>query len=141
MNYTDNPQRFSCFLIGESSLLIQCADILINHKYNIYGVVSSDQKVHQWAQQYKISYIDPKTEDIVTFISKQPFDYLFSIVNPFILSKQVLELPRFAAINYHDAPLPKYAGNYATSWAIMQGEREHGITWHEMIDLVDAGRF
>ena len=136
----DTTQKFSCFLIGEGSLLIQCAEILVNHGHTIYGLISSDQKVHKWAKEYKISSIDPKTADIVTFISQQPFDYLFSIVNPFILSKQVLELPRFGAINYHDAPLPKYAGNYATSWAIMQGERKHGITWHEMIDPAYAGR-
>ena len=56
-----------------------------------------------------------------------------------ILPKRVLELPRRCAINYHYAPLPKYAGPYATSWAIMQGERVHGVTWHAMIELVDAG--
>jgi amino acid adenylation domain-containing protein len=135
----DTTQNFSCFLIGEGTLLIRCAEILVNRGHAISGIISSDRKVHNWAQERNLSLIDLETGDIVRFLSQQPFDYLFSIVNPLILSKQVLELPHRGAINYHDAPLPKYAGNYATSWAIMQGEREHGITWHAMTDLADAG--
>ncbi|GAC1433599.1 MAG: amino acid adenylation domain-containing protein [Ktedonobacteraceae bacterium] len=140
MKFMDTTQKFSCFLIGEGSLLIQCAEVLVNSGHIIYGLISSDPKVHRWAQEWDISHFDPETGDIVAFLSHQSFDYLFSIVNPFILPKKVLELPCFGAINYHDAPLPKYAGNYASAWAIMQGEREHGITWHEMIDIVDAGK-
>jgi amino acid adenylation domain-containing protein len=136
---TNTTQCFSCFLIGEGTLLIRCAEILVNRGHAIHGVISSDRNVHRWAQERNLVLIDPEAEDIVRFLSQQPFDYLFSIVNPLILSKQVLELPRRCAINYHDAPLPKYAGSYATSWAIMQGEREHGITWHVMTDRADAG--
>ncbi len=139
LKYMDTTQNFSCFLIGEGTLLIRCAEILVNRGHAVNGVISSDQNVHSWAQERNLSLMDPGTGDIIRFLSQQPFDYLFSIVNPLILSKQVLELPRRCAINYHDAPLPKYAGSYATSWAIMQGEREHGITWHAIADLVDAG--
>ncbi len=135
----DTTQNFSCFLIGEGTLLIRCAEILVNRGHAVNGIISSNRNVHSWAQEQNLPLIDPKIADIVRFLSRQPFDYLFSICNPLILSKQVLELPRCAAINYHDAPLPKYAGSYATSWAIMQGEREHGITWHAMTDLTDAG--
>ena len=70
----------------------------------------------------------------------EPFDYLFSVVNMGLLAPEVLALPRRMAINYHDGPLPRYAGAHATSWAILRGERAHGVTWHEMTALVDAGR-
>jgi methionyl-tRNA formyltransferase len=53
--------------------------------------------------------------------------------------RHVLKLPRKAAINYHDSLLPKYAGTHATSWALMNGETVHGITWHLMTRIVDAG--
>ncbi len=68
-----------------------------------------------------------------------PFDYLFSIVNETILSKDLLSLPRKMAINYHDALLPRYAGMHATSWALMNGESVHGISWHVVNDLIDGG--
>src|SRR6185369_709630 len=44
------------------------------------------------------------------------------------------------AINFHDGPLPRYAGLNATSWALLAGEKTHGVTWHEMTNRPDAGR-
>ena len=51
----------------------------------------------------------------------------------------MLALPTKGAINFHDGPLPKYAGLNATTWAILNGETRHGITWHEMKAKVDEG--
>ncbi len=135
----DIYNTFSCFIIGEGTLPIQCAEILLDREHTIYGIISSDVAVHDWSRAREIPHVDPKDKNIVTFLSQHPFDYLFSIVNMSILPKQVLALPRRCAINFHDAPLPRYAGSYATSWAIMQGERVHGVTWHAMTELVDAG--
>ncbi|MBY0463081.1 MAG: amino acid adenylation domain-containing protein, partial [Alphaproteobacteria bacterium] len=42
-------------------------------------------------------------------------------------------------INYHDAPLPRYAGVHATSWAILNNESTHAISWHIMNSSVDTG--
>src|SRR5216683_2208171 len=132
--YMDTSNKFSCFIIGEGTLPIQCAEILLDREHMIYGIISSDIAVHDWAREREIPHIDPKNKDIAPFLSEHPFDYLFSIVNMYILPKRVLELPRRCAINFHDAPLPRYAGRYATSWAIMQGERVHGVTWHAMTE-------
>ena len=43
------------------------------------------------------------------------------------------------AINFHDGPLPGYAGLNVTTWALLAGEREHAITWHLMTSDVDGG--
>src|SRR6266571_6800820 len=137
--HMDTSNKFSCFILGEGTLPIQCAEILLDHEHTIYGIISSDVAVHDWARERELPHIDPKNQNIVTFLSQHPFGYLFSIVNTYILPEQVLELPRRCAINFHDAPLPGYAGSYATSWAIMQGERVYGVTWHAMTELVDAG--
>lgn len=71
-----------------------------------------------------------------------PHDYLFSIfsiVNRHLIPNELIALPQHLAINYHEAPLPNYAGVHATSWAIMNREVKHGITWHVMTERVDAG--
>src|SRR2546429_9374873 len=135
----DTSSKFSCFIIGEGTLPIRCAEILLERGHAIYGMISADLTVHDWARERGIPRIAPKNKDIVTFLSQHPFDYLFSIINTSVLSQQVLALPRRGAINFHDAPLPRYAGSHATSWAILQGERAHGATWHAMTELVDAG--
>ena len=43
------------------------------------------------------------------------------------------------AINFHDGPLPRYAGLNAPVWAIINGEPDHGITWHMIEGGVDEG--
>jgi natural product biosynthesis luciferase-like monooxygenase protein len=67
-------------------------------------------------------------------------DYLFSIGHLQVLPQHIIARARKLAINFHDGPLPRYAGLNATSWALMAGETEHGVTWHEMTPRVDAGR-
>ena len=134
--YTQN--QFSCFLIGEGTLPIQCAELLLKRGHKIFGVISSDTSISSWAKRKDIPHIQ-QTDNLVAFLRQQPFDYLFSIVNNSVLPKEILELPRIEAINYHDALLPRYAGVNATSWALMHGEKTHGVTWHVMTAMVDAG--
>jgi len=133
-----NKQEFSCHIIGAGTLPIQCAEILLTHGHEVRGIISADSSVIRWSVENRIPHIKP-TDDIIAFLSRQPFDYLFSVVNEFILPSEVFELPRKSSINYHDAPLPRYAGTHATSWAIMNMEKRHGVTWHLVSDVVDAG--
>ncbi|MBL8829167.1 MAG: LLM class flavin-dependent oxidoreductase, partial [Planctomycetaceae bacterium] len=67
------------------------------------------------------------------------FDYLFAITHLSILPADVLAKPQRAAINFHDGPLPKYAGLNAPVWALINREREYGITWHRMTAGIDDG--
>ncbi|MTJ18651.1 non-ribosomal peptide synthetase [Dolichospermum sp. UHCC 0299] len=134
----NHQNKFNCFIIGEGTLPIQCAEILINQGHVIYGIISADASIINWAEGKNIPYIKP-TDHLGEFLSQQPFDYLFSIVNRYVLPQEILELPRQFAINYHDAPLPRYAGVNATSWALMNQEKTHGVTWHIMAAMVDAG--
>jgi amino acid adenylation domain-containing protein len=130
--------QFSCFLIGEGTLLIQCAELLLERGHQIFGVISPDASISSWAKAKDIPHIQ-QTENLIAFLRQQPFDYLFNIVNSSLLPKEILELPRQLAIDYHDAPLPKYAGLNATSWALMHRQKTHGVTWYVMSDSVEGG--
>ena len=66
-------------------------------------------------------------------------DYLFSIANLVVLPQAVLDLCRIAAINYHDGPLPTYAGLNTPVWALLNGETSHGVSWHIMTTGIDRG--
>ena len=131
-------KQFSCLLIGEGTLPIQCAELLLERGHQILGIISPDGLIGDWAKEKGISHIRP-TDNLLAFLNRQPFDYLFRIVNNSVLPKKILELPRQGAINYHDAPLPKYAGVNATSWALMQQEKTHGVSWHRMSEVIDGG--
>ncbi|MEG4301670.1 formyltransferase family protein [Microcoleus sp. D3_18a_C4] len=131
-----NP--FSCFLIGQGTLLVQCAELLLERGHQIFGVISADTSISSWAKAKDIPHIQ-QTENLIAFLRQQPFDYLFNIVNSSLLPKEILELPRQLAIDYHDAPRPKYAGLNATSWALMHREKTHGVTWYVMSDSAEGG--
>ncbi len=56
-----------------------------------------------------------------------------------ILSRDVLEIPRFGGINLHASLLPKYRGAAPINWAIYHGETETGVTVIHMTARLDAG--
>lgn len=132
------PHTFSCCIIGSGKLTLDCAQQLLDSNQRILGVVSANRAVRHWADKNDIPNID-STENQEAFLGRWEFDYLFSIINPDKVSDALLALPRKSAINYHDAPLPRYAGLHVTSWALTNQEKSYGVTWHEMTSQFDAG--
>lgn len=128
----------TCFVIGEGSLCVRCTEVLRRRGMRVLGLISPDAANRRWAKEKGVPWHHP-SEGFEKILSAQPFDFLFSIVNSYILKPDVLAMPRRYAINYHDAPLPRYAGVYSTAWAIINRERTHGVSWHMMIEEVDAG--
>ncbi|MFT4057937.1 MAG: amino acid adenylation domain-containing protein [Legionella sp.] len=127
----------SCCLIGEDSLLIQCGDILLSHHFWIERVVSPTKTIQEWAEKNNIVWVSSIGELLSS--SFYPVEYVFSIVNSFILPASVLNMAKQATINYHDSLLPRYAGLNATTWALINKEKEHGITWHMVNEGIDEG--
>jgi methionyl-tRNA formyltransferase len=125
-------------IIGEGTLPVQCANILLKHGFEVLGVCSPDDPLRKWAEARRVRHLTD-LPDFAHLASSEEYEYLFSIVNYRILSASLLATPRRYAINYHDALLPEFAGTYATSWAIMAGQETHGITWHVMTEGVDEG--
>ena len=63
----------------------------------------------------------------------------FSVNNHQILRPEFLALPREGVVNFHNSPLPRYGGLNACTWALVNGEREHGVTLHYLDQGVDTG--
>ena len=133
----DFLMAFTCLLIGQDNLLIQCGKFLLERNHQIKWVVSSVQSIQIWCNENNISYVNSLEELPET--REASVDYLFSIVNGIILTKEDLKIPRYAAINYHDSLLPKYAGVNATTWSLLEGETNHGITWHIIDERIYMG--
>ncbi len=132
-------ERFSCCLVGEGKLLAECAEVLRARGHDVVAVISSEPSVIRWCETSRVPRA-PWACDRLAFLGTVAFDYLFSVVNHRVLDAEVLRLARRGAVNYHDSPLPAYAGFNVTSWAIANGETSHGVTWHEMSERVDSGR-
>ncbi|MFF0277109.1 amino acid adenylation domain-containing protein [Streptomyces sp. NPDC004330] len=128
----------NCYLIGGTRVLTQCGTRLLDAGVTIEGVLSRDPAVVAWADAHDVPVHDP-AGNLTALLSERPFDYLFSMVNFRILPGAVLELPKIAAINFHDGPLPRYSGSHVPAWALYEGAPRHAATWHLMTEAVDAG--
>lgn len=56
-----------------------------------------------------------------------------------ILSQKLLDLPAYGCVNIHASLLPKYRGAAPIQWAIMDGEKETGVTTMQMDAGIDTG--
>ena len=56
-----------------------------------------------------------------------------------IITKEILEIPRFGCINVHASLLPAYRGAAPIQWAVINGEKESGVTIMQMDEGLDTG--
>ena len=56
-----------------------------------------------------------------------------------ILSKEILDIPKYGVINIHASLLPKYRGASPIQWAILNGDKETGVTIMQTELGVDTG--
>jgi methionyl-tRNA formyltransferase len=134
----DSTATFTAFIVGEGTMPIACGDMLIGKGHRICGISSADPQVRTWAAGNGIACHD-LSASLPDSLRATPFDYLFSIVNLSVLDARLLALAGQVAINFHDGPLPRAAGLNTPAWAILNGETEHGVTWHVMSEAVDRG--
>lgn len=124
--------------IGESLVLAGAIELARGRGDDIVGVFAT-APVEAAAMARAGLPVADANGSAAGFVAAHPCDVLLSIVNPHILDAATLATPRIAAVNYHNAPLPAYAGLWATAWAVLNGEPEHGITWHLMEPGIDTG--
>jgi natural product biosynthesis luciferase-like monooxygenase protein len=130
----------SCYVVGDGVVALSCLEVLLQQGWQVLGIYSTDGSLREWSQAHDLSYAVDRATFQEQMLSSE-YDYLFSVNNTqWIIPESVVARARGTAINYHDSPLPRYAGLYATAWAIQHQETHHAVTWHEVVDEIDAGR-
>lgn len=66
-------------------------------------------------------------------------DFIFSFYYRNLLNDNILNRARLGAFNLHGSLLPKYRGRAPLNWALVNGEKETGVTLHRMVKRADAG--
>jgi natural product biosynthesis luciferase-like monooxygenase protein len=123
----------SAILIGNESLTRACGAAWLARGHRLVAVVTRDAGVRDWALGAGLRVEAPGAALDVGC------DWLLSVANLSLVPRHVRALATRGAVNFHDGPLPRYAGLNAPVWALMAGEAVHGITWHLMTDGVDEG--
>ena len=136
MTATFNPAALSVILMGDESLTIACGDMVLAGGHSIAAVVTRDAAVGSWAAGKALKVFENPRD-----LLDQPADveWLLSIANLRMIPSDVLALPAKGAVNFHDGPLPRYAGLNTPAWAIINGETTHGVSWHLIEGGVDEG--
>ena len=131
-------QTFSCVLMGDETLLAQCGEELLSRGHGIVAIVTANESVRGWAKGHNLTTL--ASDDVLNDGWSGPgFDWFFSIANLRLIPNHLWQQATCGAINFHDGPLPRYAGLNTPAWALLNGETQHGITWHAIVEGVDRG--
>lgn len=98
--------------------------------------------VKAYAQEVGLPVFQPvkiKSEESVAELKKYPADIFVVAAFGQILSKEILEMPKYGCVNAHASLLPKYRGASPIQWSIMMGENETGVTMMQMDEGLDTG--
>ncbi len=98
--------------------------------------------VKETALEHDIKVYQPekiKTKEFEDIIVDLNPDCIVVVAYGQILSKIILDTPKFGCINVHGSLLPKYRGASPIQWAIVQGETETGVTTMYMNEGLDTG--
>ncbi len=66
-------------------------------------------------------------------------DFIFSFYYRHMIPDAILGLARRGAFNLHGSLLPSYRGRAPVNWVLVHGERETGVSLHQMVTKPDAG--
>lgn len=121
----------TALLIGNESLTAECGNLWLERGHSLAGVVTREPKIAAWAAGKGLSIVPPGQAVAV--------DWVLSVANLSLVPEAVLQAARLGGVNFHDGPLPGYAGLNAPVWAMLNGERAHGVTWHLMTAGIDEG--
>lgn len=98
--------------------------------------------VKEKAMELSIPVYQPeraRDEGLIKRLRKLEPDVCVVIAYGQILPKEILDIPRYGCVNIHASLLPKYRGAAPLQWAVLDGERETGITTMMMDAGMDTG--
>ena len=98
--------------------------------------------VHACADKWGIPVFSPvkvKQPEAVQRLREEAPDLIVVAAFGQILSKEILELPRYGCVNVHASLLPKYRGAAPIQWAVINGEEKTGVTIMQMDVGLDTG--
>ncbi len=138
--------------MGTASFSSAVLKKLIENNYNIIAVVSQPDRlvgrkkelkmpeVKKVALKHQIPVIQPNNikEENQEIIDLQA-DIIITAAYGQIIPESVLKSARIGAINVHASLLPKYRGGAPVHYAIINGEKETGVTIMYMVKRMDAG--
>lgn len=139
--------------LGTPDFAVGSLKILVENNLNVVAVVTAPDKpagrgmqlqqsaVKQYALQQNIPVLQPEKLKNETFLQElQRFKADLQIVVAFrMLPELVWNMPTLGTINVHASLLPNYRGAAPINWALINGEKETGVTIFKLKHEIDTG--
>ena len=141
--------------MGTPDFAKESLEAVYNAGYEILAVVTNPDRpkgrgmkmvespVKEFAKEKNLKIYQPekvkKNIEFIEEIKKLQPDVICVVAYGKILPKEILEIPKLGCINVHGSLLPKYRGAAPIQWAILNGDKETGITTMYMNEGMDTG--
>ncbi len=140
--------------MGSGELGLNCLDAVLESEHELCLIVTQPARrggrgrkpqptaVAQWAQRNGVACIeadDVNCEAIVDAIAAEKPDLILVIAFGQFIGKSIREMPPKGCINVHASLLPKYRGAAPINRAIVNGEKETGVSIITVMKKMDAG--
>lgn len=148
-----NTKDLRIVYMGTPEFAVESLTILVENNYNIVGVITMPDKpagrghkiqysaVKTYALEKGLNILQPtnlKDEHFIEELKALKAD--LQIVVAFrMLPEVVWNMPPLGTFNLHGSLLPQYRGAAPINWAIMNGEKETGVTTFFLQHEIDTG--
>lgn len=139
--------------MGTPAMSAQVLEALIQDGFNIVAVIAQEDRpvgrkailtevpTKVVAKKYNIPVFQPhKIRLDYEFVKELNPDLILTMAYGQIVPQGLLDIPPMGCLNLHGSILPKYRGAAPIQRAIINGEKETGVTLMEMVDKMDAGK-
>lgn len=140
--------------MGTPDFAVPTLTALIEGGHEVVAVVTQPDKpkgrgkavlmtpVKEKAIEYEIPVYQPvkvRDPEFVELLKTMAPDAIVVVAFGQILPKSILDLPKYGCVNVHASLLPKYRGAAPIQWAVIDGEKESGVTTMMMDVGLDTG--
>lgn len=140
--------------MGTPEFAVESLRLLVERGYNVVAVVTMPDKpagrghkmqfspVKQYALEHQLPILQPERLKDPAFIEElRGYRADLQIVVAFRMLPQVVwDMPPMGTFNLHASLLPRYRGAAPINWAIINGEKETGITTFFLTHEIDTGK-
>lgn len=140
--------------MGTPDIAAVCLDRILKDGFEVVGVYTQPDRprgrgmkltaspVKVLAQSAGIPVFQPdsfREEETVEQLRALKPDICAVVAYGRLLPQKVLDIPKYGCINIHASLLPKYRGSAPYQWAVLNGEKETGVTAMYLVREMDAG--
>lgn len=140
--------------MGTPDFSVPALKALVEAGHDVIAVITQPDKpkgrgkevqmppVKEQALEYNIPVYQPvkaRDPEFVKFLTDLAPEVMVVAAFGQLLPKSILDIPKYGCINIHASLLPKYRGASPIQYAVINGEKESGITTMMMAEALDTG--